>query len=181
MANRLDRPPYTQEQIDDALTALIAFAGNAKGACVYLESEGKRVPVATTLKEWAQTTHWERYEELRELHAGKVESKLTHDMFDATRRATEGVVLGVEKAVEKLEKGQDQDPGKTAANLASVAQRMTDKGLALSGRPSRITESRDAAEIVRALVARHPGVFGMPDEPAQIEASIDDAGRRDDE
>lgn len=176
MGARLDRQ-YSQDEIDEILTILIALAGNATGVVRELKAQGReKVPCQETIKHWTTVLHWERYEELRELHAAKVEGKLTHDMFDTTRRATEGTALAIERAVEKLEKGQDQDPGKTAANLASVAQRMTDKGLALSGRPSRITESRDAAEIVRALVARHPGVFGMPDEPAQIEGSSDDAG-----
>lgn len=164
------RGQYTQDEIDNALAMLIAYAGNVKAAITELKEQGVKYPSPATLTQWARVTHWERYEALREKFDEKREGKLTHDMFDVSHRATEGAALAVEKAIEKLEAGKDDDPGKTAANLASVGQRMTDKGLALSGRPSRITESRDAAEILRRLVAM--GVLQAPEEPKELEGAL---------
>ena len=42
-------PPYTQEDIDDALTAMIAFAGNSNEAVRYLEAQGINAPTQQTL------------------------------------------------------------------------------------------------------------------------------------
>ena len=157
---------YTQEEIDDALTALIAYAGNASGACRYLESEGKRSPGATHLKAWAQTTHWERYEELRDKFAEKHENTLANNYRDAARFATEVTMLAVEKAKERLEKGKDEDPARSAAALAKVGQGSTDKLLSLTGRPTQITETRDIGPLLRSLAAK--GVITLPEEPAEI-------------
>lgn len=160
--------PYTQEEIDDALTALIAYAGNANGAIRYLESVGKRAPISQTLLAWSRTKHWERYEELREKVAARNESTLANNYLDAARFATETAMLAVQKARDRLEKNQDDDPARTAANLARVAQASTDKRLALQGRPTQITENRNVTEMVRSLVAR--GVLALPEETETTEA-----------
>lgn len=162
--------PYTQEEIDKCLTALVAYAGVANAAVKYLESiaDGGRVPTPGTLAQWARTLHWERYEQLREQWAGKVEQTVANDMRDAAREAVEVQRLAVEKARERLEAGRDDDPARSAASLARVAQSNTDKLLSLTGRPTQITENRNVNEILRSLVAK--GVLALPDEPVQIEA-----------
>src|SRR5581483_2942115 len=167
--------PFTQEEVDRGLTALIAWAGNAKAALRHLEAtstEDQRIPSYHTLCEWARTKHWERYEQLRETWAGKVEQTVANDMRDAAREAVEVQRLAVEKARERLEAGRDDDPARSAASLARVAQSNTDKLLSLTGRPTQITENRNVNEILRSLVAK--GVLALPEEPAQIEASVED-------
>jgi hypothetical protein len=162
--------PYTQQEIDDALAAMVAYAGNAYGAHHYLLSQGKRAPHMGTLRHWVRTKHWEQYERLREQWAAKVEQTVANDMRDAAREAIEVQRIAVEKAKERLEANRDDDPGRTAANLSRVASGNTDKLLSLTGRPSQITESRNVNEILRSLVAK--GVLALPDElPEQIEAS----------
>jgi hypothetical protein len=161
---------WTAEQIDDALTALIAMAGNATGAVKYLKSAGKRAPASQTLLNWARTVHWERYEELREKVAGARENTLANDYLDAAAYATEGARLATKKAIERLNAGKDEDPARTAANLTTVAQKSTDKRLSLQGRPTQIIENRNVEELFRSLAAM--GVLKLPeavDEPAQIE------------
>lgn len=161
--------PYSQEEIDRALTALVAYAGNAAGAVRYLATvsdTGLGIPGAATLLQWSRTTHWERFEQLREQWASKVEQTVANDMRDAARQAIEVQRLAVERARERLEDNLDEDPSRSAANLARVAQSNTDKLLSLTGRPTQITESRNAEEILRSLVAR--GVLQLPDAPVQI-------------
>ena len=162
-------PPYTQEDIDDALTAMIAFAGNSNEAVRYLEAQGINAPTQQTLWRWARTTHWQRYEELRETVAQRRENTLANNYLDAAHAATEVAMMAVEAARGRLESGKDEDPGRTAANLARVAQSATDKRLSLQGRPTQITETRDLGAILRSLAAK--GIIQVPDEPAQIEAS----------
>src|SRR5581483_6033768 len=160
--------PYAQEEIDTALTALIAYAGNANAARKYLEQSGERAPSATTLLSWSRTLHWERYEELREKFSQKMENTLAANYLDAARYATETAMLAVDKARERLEDGRDDDPGRTAANLSRVAQSATDKRRSRQGTPTQITETRNLGEILRSLAAK--GIVQLPDEPAQIEA-----------
>ena len=58
------RSQYTQEEIDNALAMLIAYAGNAEAAEREMKERAKdggpKHPCAETLKKWAQVTHWER-------------------------------------------------------------------------------------------------------------------------
>ena len=77
--------PYTQEDIDNALTALIAYAGNASAACKWLEAQGMRTPIPATVAAWSRTTHWERYEELREKFSQQAEHALTNNYRDAEK------------------------------------------------------------------------------------------------
>src|SRR5438270_8571026 len=127
---------WKQDEIDDALTALIAYAGNANAACRYLQAEGMRAPTSGTLTAWARTRYWERYEELREKVAQGRENTLANNYLDAAHSATEVAMMAVEAARGRLESGKDEDPARTAANLARVAQSATDKRLSLQGRPT---------------------------------------------
>lgn len=168
---------YSQKEIDLCLQALVAWAGNSPAAVRYLTSiaePGQRVPSYATLLEWSRTKHWERYEQIREEMSSLRERTIVNDMRDAAGEAIEVQRIAVEKAKERLEAGKDDDPGRTAANLARTASANTDKLLSLSGRPTQITESRDAAQVLRSLIAKHPSVFSLPDEPVQIESSSDD-------
>jgi hypothetical protein len=164
--------PYTQEEIDDALTALIAYAGNATAACQYLKAEGMRAPASSTLAAWSRTRYWERYEELREKVSQGRENTLANNYLDAAHAATEVAMMAVEAARGRLESGRDEDPGRTAANLARVAQSATDKRLSLQGRPTQITETRDLGAILRSLAAK--GIIEIPDEPAQLVEASDE-------
>ena len=161
-------PPvtYTQEEIDDALTALIAYAGNASAACRWLEAQGMRTPNSATVAAWSRTTHWERYEELREKFSQQAEHALTNNYRDAARAATEVAMMAVEAARGRLESGRDEDPARSGANLMSIARQATDKQLSLQGRPTQIVENRNLGEILRSLAAK--GIIEIPDEPAQL-------------
>jgi len=171
--------PYTPEEIDTCLEALIAHAGNATAACEYLELTGNRTPHFGTLHRWANTSHFERYEQLREQYAPQREGQLANHYLDASIVAAEASMLAVAQAKQRLEDGVDPDPARTAANLASMAQRLTDKRLALQGRPQRILETRNETEILRSLLAKGvlkmPDLPDLPDEPKQIEATGEEA------
>ena len=165
--------PYTAEEIDDALTALIAFAGNASGAKKYLESVGKRAPTGPTLKEWSRVKYWARYEELREKFAEQNAKTLENNFLDAARYATETAMLAVDRARERLENDKDDDPGRTAANLSRVAQSATDKRATLQGVPRLQAENQNLNALLRGMVARFPQVISLAEEPKGIgEAAV---------
>lgn len=60
--------------------------------------------------------------------------------------------------------GKLRDSGQTAKNLATTAAILVDKSLLLEGRPTAITESRDADDLWRAI-ARQAGITESTAEP----------------
>ena len=166
--------PYSQADIDWCLQAMVAWAGNAYAAHKWLEAnaDGRRVPNMNTIRDWARTKHWERYEQLREQWGQLRERTIANEMRDVALESVEAQKLAVSRAVERLEKDRDPEPARTAAALAKVGQTNVDKMLSLTGRPTQITESRNVNEILRSLVAK--GVLALPEEPAQIEGSSSD-------
>ena len=143
---------YSDDEIAAGLLAMIAWAGNATKAAEYLEEEKDILIPKGTLSRW-KIVHAARYDELRDKYAGEMEERLAHNMRDAAALAIEGTREAVDLARERLASRKDEDPARTAANLSRVAQSSTDKLLALTGRPSRIVETRGAEEVIRSLVA----------------------------
>lgn len=156
---------YTEEQINDALMAVIAWAGNCTAAHRDLEASGKRVPAIETLRRWTRHAHAARYIELQEKYREQLEGQLENEYLGVAREATEGVREGVARAREQLEKNADRDPSRTAANLATVADKMTRDSLTLQGRPTSIREDRNVEEIIRSLVAKK--VLALPEGEAE--------------
>lgn len=155
---------YNAEEITDALMAMIASAGSATRAKALLEQQEKRAPAVGTLREWVTHTHWQQYQELRDKWAAQIETGIVNDYRDAIRSALEAELLAIEKAKERLENNKDEDPARTAANLARAAQSSTDKMMTMQGKPTQISETRDVMEIMRGLVAM--GVLQVPEGPA---------------
>jgi hypothetical protein len=166
---------YTDEQIDTCLAMLVLCGGNTREAVTQLRAQGVAAPHHGKLHNWARHLHVERYEDLRRQHAEAIEGAIANDMREATREAVEASRLAVGRARELLEQNRDTEPAKTAFHLTRVAQINTDKMLTLTGRASRISETRDAEEIARKLIAM--GVLKAPESPPEIsEASVvDDA------
>lgn len=153
------RRSYTEEDITAGLMAMIAWAGNSQAAAKYLKAEKQIDVPLSTLNSWKRV-HGTRYEELREKYSGEMEASLAHEFRDVARLAVEAERLAIEKATARLRKGEDQDPGRTAANLSRVAQSSTDKLMTVTSRPTQITETRGAQEIVRSLMSR--GIIRLP-------------------
>ena len=106
-------------------------------------------------------------------YSAQLEGQLVHEYRDVARQAVEVQRLALDHAKSRLEAGKDQDPGRTAANVARVTQLMTDKMLSLSGRPTSIREDRNVEEVLRSLAAK--GIIEIPgedvvEEPKEIEA-----------
>lgn len=161
----MSNPTRSQEDITTGLMALVAWAGNPTAASKALKSEGKLDITPQTLNSWAKERYPEQYAELRERFSEQMERELAHEYRNAARRAVEVQLLGLEKAAEKLDQNRDQDPSRTAANAATVADKMTGKLLALTGRPTSIREDRNIEQILRSLAAK--GVIQVPDADVQ--------------
>jgi hypothetical protein len=157
----MDVHQYSEPEITETLTAVIAWAGNVEAARRYLQQEGKRAPASQTIAEWIHGKHSGMFAALRSEHAETQEQQLIHMLRDVAAQAVSVSSKAVEQAQVKLEAGKDQDPSRTAANLATVADKTTGKMLALSGRPTSIREDRNLNEIMRSLVAK--GVLQLPE------------------
>lgn len=162
---------FTEEQITNCLMAVVAWAGQCNPAAKSLEEKGISVS-APTLKRWITETHAERYEQMREKYKDQLEQVAANNMRDLIALSQEGTRLALEKEIERLEKGEEPDPARAAANMARVSQSSTDKLMTLTQRPTTITENRNMGEILRSLVAG--GYVSLPDEEhPQIEAGTD--------
>ena len=163
---RASSEPYTEEQINAVLIALVGHNGNLRATRRYLAQTGQRAPSELVMKRWITISHIERYETLREEWSRNVERNIANDMRDAAAAAVKAEQLAVEHAVKRLEAGTDEDPARSALNLARAAQSSTDKMLALTGRPQYISETRNVTEILRSLVAQ--GVLLPPPETKEL-------------
>jgi hypothetical protein len=152
----------TEEEITLGLMTLIAWAGNSSAAAKALKAEGKLDITAQTLTIWAKERYHQRYNELREKYTEQIEADLAHEFRDAARQAVELQLLALQRAKDKLH--TDNDPSRTAANAATVADKMTGKLLAITGRPTSIREDRNVDQLLRSLTAM--GVLQPP--PEQI-------------
>lgn len=167
--------PFTAEEIELGLMALVKWSGSATRASRYLKSTGRLDVGVVTLGSWKET-HAIRFDELREKHSAEVEETLAHEMRDVAGLAIAGQRLAIEKATEALEKGWEKDPARAAASLARVSQSATDKLMTLTARPTQITETRNLPEILRSLAAK--GVIQIPQE-ATSEGSESGQGGHD--
>jgi uncharacterized protein YeaO (DUF488 family) len=159
---------FTEEDITRSLMAVIAWSGNVRAAHRALTAESHNCPAEGTLREWTKEKYAARYNEMREKYTDQMEASLAHDFRDAARQAVELQLLAIQKAKDKLH--TDNDPSRTAANAATVADKMTGKLLAITGRPTSIREDRNVDQLLRSLTAM--GVLQPPPEPPEITEAV---------
>ena len=159
------------EAVENGLLAIVASNGKCRKAERLLQSRGVHNINAKQLYVWKQE-HQARYEELREQHAPDMEKRLTSGLRDTSMLASEAMQEAVSQALKRLEKGDDKDPAKTAALLASTSDKALRNMLALQGRPTSISENRGIEASLRWLVAN--GILRAPEEPGQLqEATVE--------
>lgn len=95
----------------------------------------------------------ERFEKRRDELAPVVEGRFANDALDNAARASAAIGLAIARTEELLAAGKVADPARVARDLSQVVAQSIDKRLAVQGRPTQITETRDVAEIIRALQA----------------------------
>jgi hypothetical protein len=159
------------KEVDLCLAAVVRCFGNYSQACDMLAENGINMN-GTSLKKWVQGRHRERFLEIRAQLAPELERDVAQDMLSVAGRATRVNHTAIEKAYERLVAGKDEDPSRSAVNLARVAQLNTDKMLSLQGRPIEHRESRDVTEMLRALVGM--GVLKVGEEPQVIDATAEE-------
>lgn len=149
---------YTEQDIERALYGLIAFGGSPAPARRALIDAFDLDVSTTTLASWRDAKYQDRYVKLQERHAQDIEAAMVRDTRDLARAAGAATRVAIERVWDLMENNghtiRATEYAQIAASMAKVQQTNTDKMLALTGRPSAITENRSAADIIRALAAK---------------------------
>lgn len=149
---------YTEHQVERGLYALIAFGGMPAPAHRALKDAFDLDIPTATLKTWRDSTHQERYTNLQIKHGQDIEEAMVRDTRDLARAAgalvRESIELTYNKIAEAPHLIRATEAAQIAASMAKVQQTNIDKMLTLTGRPDQITETRSAADIIRALQAK---------------------------
>lgn len=148
---------FTEEEVDNALLALIALGSPTQASRALDDVYGLEIK-PDTLTRWRKSTHATRYAQLQENHAADIENAMVRDLRDIVKAATELMRDAIEKTAYVVENESHRirptEMAQIAASMAKVQQTAIDKMLALTGRPQSITETRSAADIIRALEAK---------------------------
>lgn len=133
---------------DEMVVALATFPDDEK-ALAFLESQNLK----TTVKQLAnkRISKKDEIEQLRREIAPKLEEQLTGDMLDEARYATTVIDMAIRRTEEALRRNIVADPARVARDLSQLRSQAIDKRLALEGRPTSITETRNQDEIIRSL------------------------------
>jgi hypothetical protein len=166
--------PYSEREITQVLTCVVAWSGNVQAAVKQLrEDEGvAHVPQMQTILGWIRGKHADLYNSIREQSMEQMERDLADRYRGVAAQAIEATELGVQVAVDGLASGKDRDPARSAANLATVADKTLRDYSLLEGKPTVIRENRGLSEAMRALIDM--GVL-IPHARPEIEASDEGA------
>lgn len=159
----MSNPARTEEDVTAGLMAVIQWGGNYAEASRTLKAAGMMDIMPATLRGWVMHRYADRYRELREKHREQLEKQLADRFADLATHAAGGSWKGVDRAIELLDAGKDRDPARTAANLASVADKMTGKMLAVTGRPSAGPQLDDRTIEQRLRKLAQMGVIKIPE------------------
>lgn len=166
----MSSPARSEEEVTTILMALVAWAGQVSLASRYLK-EHKGIGIApVTLTDW-KVRYQERYDEMRVKYQAQLEGGLANELREVAMLATQTERLAIEKTRDRLEKNEDPDPARTAANLSSVKQRSIDKLMTLTGRPKEYVGDADPVPMLRKLAAQFPQVFSVSEEQPKLEAA----------
>lgn len=156
---------YTESSIRQCLLTLAKHAGNSVRAAEELNAAG--IPVgARTLRGWREGIHADLYRQLHETYGREIEHALVPEFREAAIAGAAAARLAIDKAVRQIETDQVRDTAGAARNLMVTAATAMDKVYLATDRPTAISETRDAREILLEIATR----LGIVDRPAGIES-----------
>lgn len=163
---------FTDSEIGKALMELVRHNNNAAAASRALKDEHNLSVGAAKLIEWRDTTYPDRYEQARDTRAAVLANE-AEDLAHAYARAE---WLALNKTVESIEEGtvDPRDLGGLVRNLATAKGINLSNANVLRGRPTSITESRGAEDIMRSLFAKLNVVDSTAEEVHEIDAGNDE-------
>ncbi len=159
---RVGRPPKFDEQdITNGLVMIISCGGNVNEAHRRLTSKGGNVPSLSVLKTW-KTAHVDRYRELERKHGPQLEDIAVDNARRAMVLAAQVEQKGLESVIDAQKKAGYRTGSQDALNASKIKAAQVDQILKLTGRPTEITEHRNADDVMDSLMRK----LGIPiDEP----------------
>lgn len=139
----MGKSSYTPAEVDTGLLALITYGSSNRAA------DECGIP-AQTLREWRKTRA-ERLAELQAEHGPAIEQALVHAARSIALSAAAATSDAIEGAHQDILNGDVKDKAAAARNLQTTGAIAIDKLLALTGRPTQITEHRSADDYLRKL------------------------------
>lgn len=139
---------HDEKTVELALGCIVACAGSTTDARKLLLA--KDVDIAdSTLRNWRDNVHAERYAELASEHGKTLEEAIVREIRELAARATVVQRKALELAEERIDDKKVTAPeaARMAKDLAHVTGQNVDKLLTLTGRPTEIVEERTVAEI----------------------------------
>ncbi len=112
------------------------------------------------------------YVERREKVAAVLEGQLVHNQLTGSLKASVAVNVAIDQTKQMLDEGKISDTARAARDLQQVISQMKDNRLALEGRPTQITQTQSAAEILDAL--EHKGLAWRA---KAIDATVEEPGQ----
>ena len=138
-------------QMELALMALAA-SPTPEDACAFLKEEHDIIAVPSKITAIARSRP-AQFEELRQRIVPLKEKALTHNLLDNALYASDVVSVAMEQLTQRLAENRIKPEylSRVARDVADVQAKAIEKKMTLEGRPSVITETRNAAEIIGAL------------------------------
>jgi hypothetical protein len=140
------------------LLAVAAFNGNTRRASEFLAGDDLVIP-HQTLWNWANNVHLARYEDIRAERLPRVQAAAAERHMELMDQNMNLEAKLLEDLDGKRHELAARDISTAARNAAVGTGVHTDKAQLLNGQPTEIRKHRDAAELLRALKEKAPGLF----------------------
>jgi len=153
----MSRSKYTALEVEQGLHAVALSSGNIPRALKLLAEQDAEIP-ESTLREWVGKTHAERYSRVCDEVLPRVYGAMAQQSEDAAMRLAE---VETQLAERMSEESDNLKAGEVAGALRNVTVAKAvnvDKASLIRGRPTAITERRDASELLRSLASRFSGM-----------------------
>jgi hypothetical protein len=155
----------------EAMRVLAALFGDAHAAAKVLDETSRSFVTPEQLEEWRHGPFRQAYEQYADELAPGLEQAIVRSQRELAARASALERRLLSKIEHDLEARTLEHPAQALSAVTKTKQTAVDKLFTLTQRPTQITETRNASEIVRQLEALRVLV---PIEPA-IEGTADDA------
>lgn len=136
-----------------AMRTLAALSGDAQTASHYLLDVEHLVFEPEELLVMRKGEHRQLYDRLSDELAPAIEEQLVREMRELAGRALQLEARLLSSIEKQVNDRQIADPARALTAVTKTKQTAVDKLLALTGRPTQITETRDASQIVKKLEA----------------------------
>lgn len=163
----MSKTDYTDEQISEALIAMVASGGNAAEASRRLAENDPPLEVPPrTLRSWRSDVHADRYRRLDLDYTSQLEEQIVAHARENARRAAEVERQLIERTSARVEQLDGKEAAIAAKNMSDVKSKNVEKFMALTGRQPTTPADQGMLQLVMGLVDR--GIL-TPREPGLIE------------